>query len=256
MKKVVLISIILLLGAGLVYSAPAKIQVVKPADRDNIMQEQIMNIEWRVQGQISAQVKIQLFDKTGNIFVKNIIAGTPNDGKHKWRIPLNVNPGNYRVKITAVSGNVNGLSGLFKIIPKMTWEAPKLAMISTFKVNQQSPANSCTDTTQRVSINLPGGIHPTATATSVIQPIKYKFEVELTNPETGFDYVIHDTGWTTQNYCNVNPTYNNVLAKVFPGGVSGPSIPLSLQGRVTVWVKNGAQTEPPQSKIICIRLWL
>ena len=85
MKKVVLISVILLFGLSMIYSAPAKIQVVKPADRDNYFQDQVMTIKWRVQGQLPPMVKIQLVDKTGNIFVKTIAGGTPNDGIKKWR---------------------------------------------------------------------------------------------------------------------------------------------------------------------------
>ncbi len=256
MKKLVLISVVLFFVLSMIYSAPAKIQVVKPADRDNYFQDQDMTIKWRFQGQLPALVKIQLVDKTGNVFVKTIAGSTQNDGKEKWRIPLNQNPGYYRVKIFSIGSNVQALSGRFKISPKMTWSAPGYAMISTLKVNGQNPSDSCTNTAHRATVNLSEGIHVVVTATSVIQPIKYKYKVELTNPENGHDYVIYDGQWTQQSFLNLNPTYNEILAKVFSNQITGTEIPLSLQGSVTVTVKNDAQTEPPQIKGLCIRLWL
>lgn len=260
MKKVLFITLILMLGAGLYYTAPAGIKIVKPADRDVYTQDQLMPIQWRKLGQLPPQVKIQLVDQ-GNHFVKTIAGGTQNDGRHQWRVPTNVNPGSYRVKIICIGSNVKALSGLFKIKAKAvqsgpTWDAPQLAMISSLKVNQQSPANSCTNTQQRVSINLPGGIHILTTATSVFQPIQYKFLVEVTNPETGYDYPLYNGNWTQQSYLNLNPTYNQITDIAFPNGVSSSSIPASIQGRVTVKVKNSAQSEPPQMKEICFRIWL
>jgi len=256
MRKTILIAVFLVLASGLSFSAATKIQVYQPAQNDSFTQDQVVTIKWRMKGSIPAMVKIQLMDQSGNVFVQAIAGGTQNKGSHNWRIPTNVNPGSYRVKVIAIGGNASALSGVFNVTQQVTWSAPGYAMIASLKVNQQSPTDSCVNTQHRVSINLPQGIQIWTTATSVIQPIQYKYRVELTNPENSHDYAIHDGNWTSQAILNLNPTYNQVLDKVFPNGVSGPQIPLSLQGRVSVWVKNGSQTEPPQLKEICIRLWL
>ncbi len=256
LRKVVLVSLLLALSTGLAYSATGIIEVTKPADQDSFIQDQIMTINWSNQGQAALYVAIHLVDESGSNIVKTIAGKTMNDGIYKWKIPLDLAPANYRVKVVSSTVNAEDVSGLFEVKQKLVWHAPTYAMIASLKVNGQSPTDSCVNTTNRVSINIQDGIQIWVTATSVITPIQYKYRVELTDPYTGYDYAIYDGGWVKQSILNLNPTYNEVLDKVFPNGVGGSEIPVSLQGRVSVKVKNAAQTEPPQLKEICIRLAL
>jgi hypothetical protein len=200
-------------------------------------------------------VAIQLMDASGNNIVQSIAGKTTNDGIYKWKIPLDLAPANYRIKVISKQINADDVSGLFEVKQKITWHAPGYAMLGSIKVNGESPSDSCTDPNKRVSFSLQDGIQIHANASSLILPILYKYKVELTDPYTSYDYAIHDGTWVKQSTLNLNPTSNEVMHKVFPNGVTGPQIPISLAGRVTVQVKNMAQSEPPQTKEICISIW-
>ncbi len=96
------------------------IKVESPKSGERYQTNRIVSIRWKsTLLKARTRVKILLLNQSRGKSVVVISASTSNDGEMQWKIPLSVPTGDYKVRISTLTGNVYGDSGVFKITHKL-----------------------------------------------------------------------------------------------------------------------------------------
>jgi hypothetical protein len=91
------------------------ITVVDPHRGDAWCRTGTYRINWTKTGLMDEKVKIRLYDSSSTIKILNIVNSTDNDGSFSWTLPVSIAPGNYRVRVKTLVGEVYDDSDTFKI---------------------------------------------------------------------------------------------------------------------------------------------
>lgn len=107
-------------GMGLFLSftrvAAGEIKIIEPGTDYHYVAGATVEIKWTVSGEVQPFLKINLLDSEGRLIDK-ISGGTPRDKNFKWRIPVDLEEGNYRLKVFTNDMSSEGTSGIFHIKP-------------------------------------------------------------------------------------------------------------------------------------------
>lgn len=282
MQKILWIALVAALAVGTPLWGQS-ITVNQPANNSERCQGSNLAIAWTSSG-ITGDVSIHLIpaDPPGAGSLMILVAPTANDGSHSWTIPASYPVGYYRIRVQSGTGGnvVKGDSGRFRIKPCASisqtgktlqnvskpapqamvqmppapnLQYPSYANLISFKVNGQSTSSH----TNRIVCHRAPGIQMQANAVSSVQPISYRFKIDIDSPYDNFSHNVYDSGWISQNQATFSISYNQFLAKIAPSGVpAGSTIMMLYYGEATVYAKNNTQAEPPQTKQHAIKFWI
>lgn len=113
---------------------PTPVTITSP--RGNRTYETRVNIIWEGNQPYLDAVKFELYNEAGTAKVADIITNLPRQdihgGQYFWERPMSVRKGNYRIKLSALSGPFFVLSPVFKLgpypAPYITFQSPKAGM--------------------------------------------------------------------------------------------------------------------------------
>lgn len=115
---VVLCGVLMLaLVGGMAYAQ--SITVTSPSAGVTWYKGQTYNITWTSSDEVPDQVRIRLRDSASTTVILNITDAAPNSGVYSWTIPESIAPGNYRIRVRSLPGDIWGDSVVFSIAPFM-----------------------------------------------------------------------------------------------------------------------------------------
>lgn len=97
-----------------------KITVTSPEKGDRFARLDNLQIRW-ISSNLSSKTRLKIFlvKSSNGEKIMDISTITPNNGEKQWKIPLSVPTGDYKVRISTLSGAVYGSSGSFQIVHKL-----------------------------------------------------------------------------------------------------------------------------------------
>ncbi len=97
-----------------------KITVTSPKKGDSFAKLNNIEIRW-ISSNLSSKTRLKVFllKASNGEKIMDISTISPNDGEMQWKIPLSVPTGEYKVRISTLTGDVYGDSGSFQIIHKI-----------------------------------------------------------------------------------------------------------------------------------------
>jgi hypothetical protein len=87
-----------------------------------------------------------------------------------------------------------------------------------------------------------------AGASSAVKPVLYQYEMYLYSSPAQALRLIYTQAWTEQNQLTIKLSRGIVNQLLYPDGLPGGTLPLSVWGHISVKVKNATQSGTPQGK--------